>query len=157
MEDKELISNYYKEAVAGLTEGILNDEILWYHYVDNLPPKLKVVYTISTFHQQVFNGGLHQYFFNAYGQFAFLTLESLKLIKAHKIYEILKKAVQEVNRDQHSIEEFRHRVFNRKLERIVSFEDELSDYLNELDIKYYNLEGEDIEDLMIKYLKTKLT
>jgi hypothetical protein len=74
MRNEEITDKYYKEAVTGLNETILNDIDLWYSYVINLPPHLQIVYTIVVFHQQVFSGGLHQYFFNSYGQFAYLTV-----------------------------------------------------------------------------------
>jgi hypothetical protein len=93
MRNEEITDKYYKEAVTGLNETILNDKDLWYSYVINLPLYLQIVYTIVVFHQQVFNGGLHQYFFNSYGQFAYLTVEHLKLIKAFKTSNILERAI----------------------------------------------------------------
>ncbi len=152
MKKDEITDKYYKEAVAGLNEVILQDKDLWYSYVINLPIKLQIVYTTIIFHQQVFNGGLHQYFFNSYGQFAYLTVDHLKLIKAYKTAEILEKALSEVNFKQYSIDEFREKVFNRELDRIVNFDEALSEFLDKLDNEYDSLD-EDLEQLLLDYLE----
>lgn len=153
MKNEEIIEKYYKEAVAGLNEAILNDKDLWYSYVANLPVHLQVVYTAVIFNQQVFNGGLHQYFFNSYGQFAYLTVEHLKLIKAVKASDILERAIQEVNSEKFSINDFRAKVFNRELDRIADFDGDLCNYLELLDDEYDNL-NEDIKQLLVDYLQT---
>ncbi len=150
---ESIIDNYYKQAVKSLTEAILNDENKWYNSIMNLPLHLQVVYTIANFHRQVFNGGFHQYFFNPYGMFAFITVNNLKLIKAYKTAEILSRALAEVNKEQFSEREFRTRIFNRRLEKIVNFDEDLGNLLNRLDNEYYNSE-EDIESLLQRYLLT---
>lgn len=91
-KNQEITDKYYKEAVKDLNDVVLQDKDLWYSYILHLPIHLQVTYTIIVFHQQVFNGGFHQYFFNSYGQFAYLTVDHLKLIKAFKTAEILEKA-----------------------------------------------------------------
>lgn len=151
MIEEEITDKYYKEAVKGLNEVILQDKDLWYSYVINLPVHLQVTYTTIVFHQQVFNGGLHQYFFNSYGQFSYLTIENLKLIKAFKTAGILKRAVSRINIKKFSVGEFRKKVFNRELEEIVDFDSDLSDFLEILDNEY-DLLDEDLEQLLIKYL-----
>ena len=156
MERNEIIKSSYAEAVKGLNKAVLNEKDLWYSYVINLPIRLQVVYTVVVFHQQVMNGGLHQYFFNSYGQFSFLTIDNLKLIKAFQSREILKQALAEVNREQLGVNEFREKAFNRKLERIVDFDEALFSFLDELDTKYYALK-ENLDDLMIIYLEGHLS
>ncbi len=42
--------------------------------------------------------------------------------------------------------------FNRELSKIVDFDDVLFNKLNELDDKYYNMEDENIFDLLQRYL-----
>jgi hypothetical protein len=151
MNTEATIDKYYKESVNGLDESLMANSVSWYKYVVNLPIHLQVVYTIIVFNQQVFNGGLHQYFFNSYGQFAYLTLDHLILIKAYKTAEILKRALSEVNSEQLGIGEFRNKVFNRELDRIANFDEELSDFLDELDDQYYSLD-ENSEQLLVDYL-----
>ncbi|MDQ1161343.1 hypothetical protein QE422_001711 [Chryseobacterium sp. SORGH_AS 447] len=151
MKNEEITSKYYADSVKGLNSKILNDKDLWYNYVINLPQNLQVTYTILIFHQQVFNGGLHQYFFNSYGQFAYLTIEYLKLIKAYQASKILEKAVEVVNSEKYSIDEFRTKIFNRKLDKITDFDDELWHLLEKLDDEYDNLD-EDLEQLLVDYL-----
>ncbi|HEY1113020.1 MAG TPA: DUF4375 domain-containing protein [Chitinophagaceae bacterium] len=151
MENKETIEDNYKRAVAGLNAIVLNDKDLWYSYIINLPTHLQVTYTIIVFHQQVFNGGLHQYFFNSYGQFAYLTLDHLRLIKAWTTADILCRALKKVNIEGYSLYEFRDRVYNRQLDRIVNFEVILGDSLNRLDSEYDSL-NENVEQLLLEYL-----
>lgn len=152
MRNEEITDKYYKEAVIGMNNTILNDKDLWYNYVVNLPQHLQIVYTIVIFHQQVFNGGLHQYFFNSYGQFAYLTVEHLKLIKAFKTLNILERAISQVNIEELSVNEFRAKIFSRKLDRIADFDEELSDYLELLDNEYDDLD-ENLEQLLVDYLE----
>lgn len=155
MKNEEITCKYYANSVKGLNDKILNDKDLWYNYINDLPRNLQVTYTIIIFHDQVFNGGLHQYFFNSYGQFAYLTIENLKLIKAFEASKILEKAVEIVNSEHYNIEEFRTKIFSRKLEKITEFDDELFDLLEKLDDEYYNLD-EDLEQLLIDYLQNHL-
>lgn len=42
MRNEEITDKYYKEAVKGLNEVILEDKDLWYSYVINLPLHLKL-------------------------------------------------------------------------------------------------------------------
>jgi Domain of unknown function (DUF4375) len=153
MKNDEITDRFYKESVKGLNEFILKDKNLWYTYVSHLPLQLQVIYTIIVFHQQVFNGGLHQYFFNSYGQFAYLTVANLKLIKAYKTAGILEKAINQVNIDHYSIDEFREMIFKRKLDRIANFDEDLSEKLNILDNEYDSMD-EDLEQLLVDYLQT---
>lgn len=152
MTNGEIINHYYKNAVKGLNEIILEDKDLWYSHIMNLPQNLQATYTIVVFHEQVFNGGLHQYFFNSYGQFAYLTVEHLKSIKAFKSAAILDSAITLVNIEKMGLDEFRTKIFERELSRIVDFDDDLCDALAELDDKYYDLD-EDLEQLLAGYLQ----
>ncbi|UHG91711.1 DMP19 family protein [Spirosoma oryzicola] len=153
-ENDTLINERYYEAVSGLTEAILHDYERWYRYIIDLPRDLQVVYTIGILNYQVLNGGLHQYFFNSYGQFAYLTIDHLKRIKALKAASILGRAIHEVNKDQYSVDEFRMRISERKLDRIVDFDEELADELEKLTDEYYALEGseDDLLDQLGSYL-----
>lgn len=153
MDYKKIIDNYFKEAVKGLSTPVLKDKEAWYNYVINLPIHLQVVYTVIVFHQQVFNGGLHQYFFNPYGQFAFITADHLNLLKAHEQEDVLRRAILLVNADGFSIKEFRERIYNRTLEKIVNFDEMLNVSLDLLDTEYYEL-NENLEQLLVDYLKT---
>ncbi|WBV60635.1 DUF4375 domain-containing protein [Chryseobacterium camelliae] len=78
------IANKYEKAVSELNEELLKNCDNWYNYVLNLPKDQQVVYTVVLLNWQVENGGFHQYFFNSYGQFAYLTIKNLKLIGANE-------------------------------------------------------------------------
>lgn len=151
MSNNENISQYYRDAVAGLNEKILNDSELWYSYVLNLPKHLQIVYTIVVLHQQIFNGGLHQYFFSSYGQFAYLTAENLRLVKAYNTALILEKAITMVNTDRDTVDAFRKKIYTRELEDTSEFDNELFSRLNDLDNKY-DLLDEDINQLILDYI-----
>ena len=138
MTNEEIINHYYKNAIKGLNEIILQEKDLWYSHIINLPQNLQATYTIVVFHEQVFNGGLHQYFFNSYGQFAYLTVEHLRSTKAFKSAAILDSAITLVNIEKMNLDEFRTKIFERELSRIVDFDDDLCDALTELDDKYYD-------------------
>lgn len=152
MKNEEITDDYYKKAVKDLNETILEDKDLWYSHIINLPEPLEITYTVVVFHQQVFNGGFHQYFFNAYGQFAYLTVDNLRLIKAFKAADILERAITHVNIEKFSLDEFRAKIFERELSRIADFDEDLSDILEKLDDEYYDLD-EDLEQLLVDYLK----
>ncbi|GAA0882183.1 hypothetical protein GCM10009120_07800 [Sphingobacterium siyangense subsp. cladoniae] len=155
MRNDEIIIHYYKKAVIGLNENILDDKDLWHSYVINSPIHLQTVYNVVTFHHQVFNGGLHQYFFNSYGQFAYLTVDNLKQIKAFESSNVLEKAISQVNIEDFSIGEFRTKIFNRKLEKIADFDEGLCNFLELLDDEYDNL-SEDLEQLLVDFIKNEL-
>lgn len=149
---ENIIYKTYSKAVKGLSEEILNDCDVWYNYVLNLPKSQQVVYTIVLLNWQVENGGFHQYFFNSYGQFAYLTIENLKLIEAPQRADLLDSAIHLVN-EEHLIEDkFRYLIFNREFSKIVDFEDILFSKLNELDDKYYDMEEENVYNLLQQYL-----
>lgn len=153
MKNRKLIDIYYKESVKDLNKTIMKDKDSWYDHVMQLPEHLQVVYTIANFHQQLFKGGFHLYFSKPHGQFAYLALENLWMIRAIKSFMILKGALNEVNMELHSPDEFRTHVFQGTLKPIKESDEDFVDILDELDTEYYSLD-EDIEELLANYLKT---
>lgn len=152
MKGSELIESTYKEAVLGLNELILKEPYpTWYKYIMNLPLPQRLTYMVVVFYNQVFNGGLHQYFFNSYGQFAYETVDYLRIIKAYSQADILNKAIQQLSIEETDIESFRAKIANRKLISIVSFEEKTGDYLDSLDIEWYACD-ENLEELLINFL-----
>lgn len=151
MKNDEITDSYYKKAVEGLSEKILTNKDLWFGHILNLPEHLQVTYTVIIFDQQVFNGGFHQYFFNSYGQFAYLTIDNLRLINGFKAADILERATNLVNANQISLKEFRRKIFDRDFLKIVDFDDELFDALSALDDEYYSLD-ESLGQLLVDHL-----
>ena len=149
---ENIIDKNYSEAVKGLDEEILNDCDAWYNYVLKLPKTQQVVYTIILFNWQIENGGFHQYFINSYGQFAYLTIKNLKLIEAPQRADLLDSATHLVNEEYFIEDKFRHLIFNREFSKIVDFDGALFDKLNELDDKYYDMEKENVYNLLQQYL-----
>lgn len=155
MTNEEIISKKFDESVVGIDEALLKNENAYYNYVVNMPQHLQVVYTVTVFHNQVYNGGLHQYFFNRYGMFGYVVIDHLKLIKCYSRASILEKAIKEINKEDWSETEFRKRVFSRTIKRITDFDEDLFDFLNTLDNEYYELEDEeDLEVYLGEYLKS---
>jgi galactose mutarotase-like enzyme len=151
MKNEEITDSHYKKAVEGLNQKILENKDLWFSHILNLPEHLQVTYTIIIFDQQIFNGGFHQYFFNSYGQFAYLTIDNLRLINAVRAADILERATNLVNADQISLNEFRRKIFDRDFPKITDFDDELFDALSVLDDEY-DARDENLEQLLVDYL-----
>lgn len=150
---ENIIDKIYSEAVKELDEEILKNCDSWYNYVLNLPKTQQVVYTVTLLNWQVENGGFHQYFFNSYGQFAYLTIKNLKLIGTPQRASLLDTATHLVNEEYLIEDAFRHLIFNRELSKIVDFDEILFNKLNDLDDKYYNMEDENIFDFLEDYLE----
>jgi hypothetical protein len=104
-------------------------------------------------HNQVFNGGFHQYFVNGYGQFANETINALIEIGALRKAELLKEALDKVNVENNSFEIFREKLIAKDIEALFVGND-LYDPLDKLDNSYYDSEEEDINLLLGKYLES---
>jgi Domain of unknown function (DUF4375) len=155
MKNSELIEKTYLEAVKGIKEDwLLNSNTNWYDYVVNLPIHLKVTYLVVVLHNQVFNGGFHQYLVNGYGQFVKETIISLLDIGALKKSKLLEVAFKIVNANNVSIEVFRKQLLDKKIESLFVTE-ELYTPLDELDTEYYNIVDEEIEVLLVNYLESR--
>ena len=137
--------------MKGIDENLLTDAELWYEYVFKLPSDFQIIYTIIILDWQVNNGGFHQYFFNAYGQFAFLTIKNSELIKAVEHKTLLEKALKKTNSDKFSEVDFRKLIYHRKLKIIVEFENKLFKQLDDLDTQYYDLK-EDLRQLYVNFI-----
>ncbi|MCB9232921.1 MAG: DUF4375 domain-containing protein [Bacteroidia bacterium] len=153
MKYEDLINKKFDEAVGGIDARILSNFEDWYNYVENLPVHLRITYMIIILNQQVFNGGFHQYFFNGYGGFGYLTLESLRIINAGLVMDLLENVLESVNDDGIDIEEFNTQAYSKKLFKVVNFDEELMDYLEKCDDEYYDLE-EDLMKLLGQYLES---
>lgn len=152
MENAKLIAEKYAEAVAGIKEDWLSSKnTAWYDYIIGLPAQLSDTYMILVFHNQVFNGGFHQYFANGYGQFAGETIEALRKIGAIKRAELLDIAEKKVNSDNYPRPLFRKRLIEMDLPPLFQ-SDDLADQLESINDKYNSLEEEDIEELLGRYL-----
>ncbi|MPT34194.1 MAG: DUF4375 domain-containing protein, partial [Flavobacterium sp.] len=105
MSYTKLIEEKYAEAVKGIKEKeewSNEPNTKWYKYIIGLPVQLQICYLIVVFHNQIFNGGFHQYFVNGYGQFAKETIDALKTIGALKKAELLEEALKIVNSESYS-------------------------------------------------------
>ncbi len=156
-KNMEVIENKYAEAIQGIkNEWLEGDGFMWFNYVIGLPPQLKNTYLIVILHNQVFNGGFHQYFVNGYGQFAKETIDSLIEIGAKRKAELLKEALFHVNSEQLADNVFREKLLKKKITRLFE-SDELSDPLDKLDSEYYNSENEDVGQLLMNFLEAPMT
>jgi hypothetical protein len=150
--NQQTTSHFYHKAVAGLNELVLSDRDLWYSQIVNLPSKEQITYTVIVLNEQVLNGGFHQYFFNPYGMFAYMTIENLRIIEAFDVADILERAVSTVNEEELSNDDYRDNIFNRKFSKIVDFDDDLFSALSHLDDEYSEV-NENLEELLVNYLR----
>ena len=152
MNKTELIEEYYLKAVEGIKEEWFNStDGKWYKHIMEQSDKEKITYLVVVLHNQVFNGGFHQYFANGYGQFAKETINALNTIGASKKAELLKRAIQIVNSENLPDEKFRADLLNKKLKLLFN-SDDLYLPLEELDDIYYS--EEDTIDFLSDYLQT---
>ena len=147
------IEKVYAEATMHLKEDWFSSSSTeWYDHVMSLQERVRDTYLIVILHNQVFNGGFHQYFINRYGQFAYETIEALKRIRAFKKAKLLSLALKVVNPTETSRNEFRIKIWNRTLETIFD-SDASMEPLDNLDEQYYELEDdENIGALLDDYL-----
>lgn len=155
MNNSEIIEREYLQAVKGLKEDWLKSvSSEWYDYVIGLPTHLQIAYLVVVFHNQIFNGGFHQYFVNGYSQFARETINALVNIGAIKKSDLLKEALLKVNSENNTDQVFRKRILEKNINQIF-VSDELFGPLDELDTKFYECEQEDVQQLLADYLRTK--
>ena len=155
MNNQELIEKIYLESTKGIQkEWFVSEMPHWYSYVINLPKHLQVTYLTVILENQVLSGGFHQYFVNAYGQFAKETVDALIEIGAFKKSNLLDTARNIVQGGLND-EDFRKQLMNKTVEKLF-IDDDLFDPLEELDNIYYDLEDEDISELLGKYLKSNV-
>lgn len=148
----EIVEKTYLESTKGIKEEWFTSELPhWYSYIINLPKRLQVTYLTVVLENQVLNGGFHQYFVNSYGQFAKETIEALIEIGAFKKSNLLEKALNVVQDKDMNDEDFRKALVNKKLKKLF-IDDDLFAPLEELDDIYYEIEDEDIADLLGDYL-----
>lgn len=153
MDNQELIEKKYLESTKGIKEQwFFSDVPHWYSYIINLPVHLQVTYLTVVLENQVLNGGFHQYFANSYGQFAKETIEALIEIGAFKKSNLLDKSLHIVQDASMSDVEFRKELMNKTLKKLY-VDDDLYDPLEKLDDMYYDIDDEDISDLLSSYLK----
>lgn len=151
MNKTELIQRNFLLAANGVEEEWLTtDYDKWYEYIINLPENLKITYLVVIFHNQVFNGGFHQYFSNGYGIFASETIECLNKLNAKYQGELLSYALYIVNCEGDSDNVFRKKLFNKQVECLFE-DDEVENVLEDLDDKYYE-RIDDIEILLGDFL-----
>ncbi|WP_375562757.1 DUF4375 domain-containing protein [Bernardetia sp. OM2101] len=149
----DIVEEYYFEATKNITEEILKDHNQWYDYVLKLEKKLQVTYTIVIFHEQVFNGGIDQYYVNSYGIFSSITIDNLRYIGSAKEADILEEVFLKL-RKNYSDKEFINKLFWSDLNEI--YEKEWEDFAEAKTEQYYELsEANHIYDNLEKYLTDK--
>ncbi len=149
--DDNLIDKVYAEAVSGIREEWLcSTGSEWYEYLKGLPSVQQVVYMVVVLHNQVVNGGFHQYFSNAYGQFADMTVNCLHAIGANEKASLLAEALDAVNYENLEMPQFREALLNFRLRKLFDGDD-LFDPLDRLDDRYCDTD-EDVFELLLMYL-----
>jgi hypothetical protein len=138
-------SNNTNESIIELDKYIC-ELCVWGSKTDKLSEQQKNFYYNQNLEREINNGGFSQYFFNSSGDFSQETINSLKLIGAHKTASILQKA----------IEQFPNKIVpkNRivRQEIIEQIEENSNEIWEELDQKFFAYE-DDLNSLNIEYVK----
>ena len=108
---------------------------------------------IVVFHNQIYNGGFHQFFVNGYGQFAKETINILITIGALNKAKLLKEALNFVNAENNTDAVFRKKLLEKEIKSLF-IDDNLFEPLDKLDAQYYAIEKEDLEQLLCDYLQS---
>lgn len=150
----------YQRAVVGLTESILDAPYpRWYAHINQLPLPERLTYCVLVFDGQVGNGGLHQYFWNGYGQFAYETVAYLGLLGATVQAGILRQALTLLEAEEPVPNILREKMHKRNLDCLNDFEEPITAELDNLSDAYYAC-PEDLEmlldDFLTKYGQAKL-
>ena len=93
---------------------------------------------ITQLEMEINNGGFNQYFFNSSGQNCFKTLEALELRgdqHSIRLAQLLEKAIEVVNTEDLSNEDFIEKIRMRELESLEN--DSINQILDSLDNVYY--------------------
>ena len=151
----ELINFVYKDIAGEIIRVEVNDFSdyrNWWAAVNKMAEPVRLVYRIGILNLQVMNGGLIQYFDNGYGIFAYDTLQDLNRIEATLTQDILNEAVTKINHQELKDVDYYKFILNQEYH---SKYDEIGDYLDRLDNRYYELEDqEDLAKMIGKYLRT---
>lgn len=154
LSDEDLIDFVYCELAGQQIQDKITDftdYAKWRSVVNEMEMSVATVYRIGIFNLEMVNGGLIQYFDNAYGIFAYETLADFKRIGANLSYQILETGLKYVNPEIYSDERFIKLVTEREYE---DYENLISPKLSELDNKYYELnENEDLGKLLADYIR----
>lgn len=154
MSNSEIIEEKYAEAVKGIKEEWFTTiDSKWYNYIIGLPFHLQFTYLVVVFYNQIFNGGFHQFFVNGYGQFSKETINVLITIGALNKAKLLKEALNIVNAENNTDPVFRKKLLEKEIKSLF-IDDYLFEPLDKLDVQYYAIENEDLEQLLCDYLQS---
>ena len=123
--------------------------------VKNLSSFEKTVYCAFNYHLEQMNDGFVAVFTGYMSPLLYEIREALNQIGAEVNLELLNEAIKKVNVEGKSEEDFLIDVENEELDHLYDedTEDEYYDFLNNLDKKLYDCDKEDINELLIEYIK----
>lgn len=129
----------YQRAVVGRTEAVLAATCpSWYAHIKHLPLPGWLTYCVLVFEAQVGNGGLHQYFWNGYGQFAYETVGYLGLLGAMAPAGLLRQALTFLEEEEPVPDRLREKVHARALKGLNAFAEPLTSALDHLSDAYFS-------------------
>jgi len=121
----------------------------WGDELEKLTEQQKNFYFNQNLEREINNGGFYQFFFNTSGDFAFETINSLKIIGANKTAVILQKAIDQF--PDKSIPKDRA----ERQEVLVKIEALVEKTWEELGRKFYVYE-DDLNTLNIEYIRQNI-
>ncbi|MCB2411165.1 DMP19 family protein [Hymenobacter lucidus] len=142
----------YQRAIVDLTEEIFTAPYpSWYAHINHLPLPERLTYCVLEFDAQVNNGGLHQYFWNGYGQFGYETVAYLCLLGATTQAGILRQALTLLEAEEPVPDLLREKVDSRTLLALNDFVEPLTSGLDALSDAYYEC-AMDMKDRIQQFL-----
>ena len=114
---------------------------------------LTTPYCVWLFDAQVCNGGLHQYFWNGYGQFAYETVAYLGLLGDTERARILRQALTVLELEEPEPAILREKVHARTLLALNDFVEPLTSVLDNLSEAYFACPM-DVEERLRQFLAT---
>lgn len=150
LEEKENLIYYFTQKIR-IRDNYGEDSF------SKMPKILKTVYLINEFESEVNNGGFLQFFTNSSGKYTNETIESLGLIGANYMKNLLEKAVRITLKNNESTVSLNKKINSRELYEIFKtselYDNEfLMKELNDLDSKFYD-SSERTQELKIKYFE----
>lgn len=114
--------------------------------MDKLTEPQKQFYYNQCLEREINNGGFNQYFFNSSGDFANLTIQSLRTIGANTTADILQKAIDQFPDKKVPLD------WTERQEILEQIQDTADPVWEELDQKFYEY-ADDLNNLNLNFIR----
>ena len=126
-------------------DNAISDLCAYGEEIEKLTEPQKNFFYNQSLEKEINNGGFKQYFMNSSGDCAHETIQSLKIIGAHKTAAILQQAIDEFPSGQVPKD------WSKRNELLESIEDRADEIWEGLDQQFYNYD-DDLNSLNLEYV-----